>query len=348
MGNSETIPMRSLKNEEKAILLINTGSPNSINTGDVASYLRQFLMDKRVIDIPWVFRSLLVRVIIVPFRAKKSAAFYKKIWTNSGSPLKSETQKLASLVEKKTKFQTAMAMRYGNPSISQTVKELYSQGIRQVFAVPMFPHYAMSTYESVVEEFKSVCQKFSNLSVDIKEPYFENAQYLNAIIANAKPFVTKKFDHILFTYHSLPNRHLVKTDPTKNHCLQKENCCHIESEAFVYCYKAQTYRTTLKLAEKLKLKEGQYSISYQSAMRGEWIGPSTESVLTQIPKKGVKSLVVIAPGFVTDNLETLEELQIRGKDYFLNAGGKKYTFVPCLNSTTPWVNAISQWAGEVL
>ena len=329
----------------KGILLMNLGSPGSTAVKDLRAYLDEFLMDKRVIDKPWLLRALLVKGIIVPFRAPKSAEAYKTVWTDEGSPLIVITRQLQNALQKKINKPVAIAMRYGNPSPEEGFDELLQKdaSITEVIAVPLYPHYAMSSYETAVEYAKEIYQKKKySFKLTFVPPFYDDAAYLHALAENIRPFLDASWDHILFSYHGVPARHLIKSDITGNHCLQSPDCCEVASPAHEYCYRHQAIFTTKRVTEILNIPETKYSISFQSRLGKGWLTPFTDVRLQQMPSEGIKKLIIICPAFVSDCLETLEEIAIRGKESFMQAGGESYRMIPCLNSNELWVEALAQ------
>ena len=334
----------------KGIILMNLGSPDSTSVPDVRRYLRQFLMDERVIDMPWLSRFLLVQGIIVPFRAPKTAAAYRTIWTKDGSPLISLTRQLVDALQEQLVTPVEMAMRYGNPSIGTAFKNLLKKNkdIDQVIAIPMYPHYAMSSYETAVENAREVHKKNNySFRLDFIRPYYNDPDYIASLAANMHPYLQQDYDHILFSYHGIPERHLIKADPTGSHCLKMENCCSVESPAHATCYRHQCYTTTRLVTERLGIPTDRYSISFQSRLgKDPWLKPYTDFRLEEMPKEGIKKLLILCPAFVSDCLETLEEIEERGKEAFLHAGGESYTMIPCLNVHPQWVQTLVSWAGS--
>ena len=329
---------------KKILLLGNLGSPDSPTTKDVRSYLDEFLMDERVIDIPYLIRYLLVKGIIVPFRAPKSAKKYKTIWTNEGSPLITITKQLADLVHQKTNMPVYVCMRYANPTPKFALDSIQREhpDAEEVIFLPLYPHYAMSSYETAVEHVISHHEKGAySFSLSVIKPYYKDEKYIQALAESIRPYLKEKHDHILFSYHGIPVRHLKKTDPTKNHCAKCDNCCEITSDAHAVCYRHQVKVTTELVAQYLGLQEGRFSFSFQSRLGSDkWLQPYTAEQLKKFPKNGIKNLIVVSPAFVSDCLETLEEIQVEGKEEFEEAGGEHYVTVPCLNTDTLWIEAI--------
>jgi len=335
---------------KRAIVLMNLGSPDSTEVKDVKRYLNEFLMDERVIDKPWLLRALLVKGIIVPFRAPKSAEAYKSIWTDEGSPLIVISKQLRDALDKEVEEPVAIAMRYGNPSPKAAFDELVQKNpdLEEVVAVPMYPHYAMSSYETAVdyavEQHKTGGYKFKLTTI---KPYYDNAEYIHALIESIRPHLSNEWDHILFSYHGVPERHIYKGDVTGQHCLKVPNCCDVPSAAHQYCYRHQCWVTTKIVTERLNISKDKFTFSFQSRLgRDPWLQPYTAQMFEELPKKGVKKLLVVCPAFVSDCLETLEEIAEEGKESFMHAGGESFEMIPCLNVHPLWVGAIAKWVKE--
>ncbi|MBC6491579.1 ferrochelatase [Flavihumibacter stibioxidans] len=329
---------------KRGIILMNLGSPDSTSVKDVRRYLNEFLMDERVIDMSYLGRLLLVRGIIVPFRAPKSAKAYASIWTDEGSPLIVLTKQLQAALQEQVAEPVAIAMRYGNPSPKQAYDELLRRepGLEEVILVPMYPHYAMSSYETAVEYAKEQHLKGGyTFKLDIVPPYYNEPHYLETLAESIRPFLEQEYDHILFSYHGVPERHIHKGDITGSHCLKVANCCEVNSPAHKQCYRHQCVFTTKKMAEYLQLPEGKWSFSFQSRLgRDPWLQPYTAVRFEEMPKEGIKKLLVVCPAFVSDCLETLEEIAEEGKEEFLHAGGETFTMIPCLNVHPMWVKTL--------
>jgi ferrochelatase len=335
---------------KRAIVLMNLGSPDSTNVKDVKKYLDEFLMDERVIDKPWVLRALLVKGIIVPFRAPKSAEAYKTIWTEKGSPLIVISKQLRDALKKEVEEPVAIAMRYGNPSVKDAFDELVEKNpdLEEVLAVPMYPHYAMSSYETAVEhateQYKKGKYQFKLTTI---KPYYDNEEYINALCESIKPHLQTEYDLMLFSYHGVPVRHIYKGDVTGQHCLKVTDCCDVPSEAHKYCYRHQCWTTTKLVTERLNIAKDKWQFSFQSRLgRDPWLQPYTAVQLAELPKQGVKKIVVVCPAFVSDCLETLEEIAEQGRESFLHNGGEKFEMIPCLNVHPLWVRAIAKWANQ--
>ena len=334
----------------KGIVLMNLGSPDSTRVKDVRRYLNQFLMDERVIDMPYLSRLLLVKGIIVPFRAPKSAEAYRTIWTKEGSPLIELTRQLAAAVELETGIPVEMAMRYGNPSIKVAYENLLKKNdqLEEIIAIPLYPHYAMSSYETAIENAREVYRKEGHkFRLKFIKPYYNEPQYIHPLAERIRPYLQQEHDHILFSYHGIPERHLLKSDPTGAHCLKMENCCSTSSVAHETCYRHQCFVTTNLVTAVLGIPSGKYSISFQSRLgRDPWLKPYTDFRLKEMPAEGKKKLLILCPAFVSDCLETLEEIEERGKETFMEAGGESYTMIPCLNVHPSWVKTLGSWVKE--
>lgn len=327
------------------ILLVNLGTPKAPTARAVRPYLRQFLSDPLVIDIPALWRWLLVNLIIVPFRSPKSAAAYQKIWKNGGSPLMINSQALADGVQKNlgSGYAVVLAMRYGSPSIANGLKELISKGVREIRVLPLYPQYSLASTESVFKEVRRIMKKRGD-TVPVKElPAFcDDSGFVGSVAACGRDLLGQmKPDHILFSFHGLPERQVRATDHSGGHCLVASDCCSRDVPENKNCYARQCHKTADAVAEHLGLRSEQYSVSYQSRLgRTPWLKPYTDHLFMELPKKGLKRILVFSPAFVADCLETLEELQMRGREQFLQAGGEEMQVVPCPNSRPEWVKAV--------
>jgi ferrochelatase len=334
-------------NATKAIILMNLGSPDSTEIKDLKKYLTQFLMDERVIDKSYFVRSLLVKGIIVPFRAKKSAEAYKSVWAAEGAPLIVISKQLQQLIQKKFEEPVELVMRYGQPSGEEVLKKVHEQNknLDEIILLPLYPHYAMSSYETAVEDIKDAHIKggYSSRITTIK-PFYNNETYLRALAESIKPYLQEDFDKILFSYHGLPERHIKKADVTGCHCLKVNDCCHVPSAAHDFCYRHQTIFTTEAIIKALNIPPEKAEQTFQSRLgRDPWLTPFTAVRLTELPKEGIKKLLVVCPAFVSDCLETLEEMAIQGKEIFLNAGGESFELIPCLNTQPLWIQTVTGW-----
>jgi len=334
-----------------AVLLLNLGSPDSPSVPDVKRYLHEFLGDERVIDKPGsaLLRGLLVHGIIIPFRAKKSAHAYSTVWTEQGSPLVVTSRSTQAKLQARTALPVELAMNYGNPSIPDVLRRLVTQGIDRVLLFPQYPHYAMSSWETVVAKVHREAAKLApDLKIECVQPYYRDADYIDALVTSARPYLDRPYDHLLFSYHGIPVRHLTKADSSQAHCQVVADCCNTCSPAHATCYKAQVTRTTQLFAEKAGLDPKKWSISFQSRIAGEpWISPYTDHLFDELPKQGKKRLHVITPAFVTDCLETLEEIRVAGAEQYKQAGGEEFTHIPCLNDQPVWIDfldrRVRQW-----
>jgi ferrochelatase len=333
----------------KAVLLVNLGSPDSPSVSDVRRYLREFLMDGRVMDVAWPWRALIVGIILIK-RPRQSAGAYHKIWMPEGSPLIVTSRHVQAELQKRVNAPVELAMRYQNPPIPNAIRKLRECGVDELFLIPLFPHYAMSSYESVVERVKGTAAKLApQMRIVVQPPYFDSPDYIAALVASAENHLRQGYDHLLFSFHGIPERHLLKSDPTGGHCLVKENCCDVASPAHATCYRAQCFKTVAAFVTKAGIPAGKFSVSFQSRLgHGPWLKPYTDFELAALPKRGVKKLLVICPTFVSDCLETLEEIGIRGRETFLNAGGKEFTQIPCLNEHPLWIAALEKMARRFL
>lgn len=323
---------------------MNLGSPDSTSVKDLRRYLGEFLMDERVIDLPWLSRFLLVKGIIVPFRAPKSAAAYRTVWTKEGSPLMVISKELRDAVQQVVEEPVALAMRYGEPAPWTAFDELLEKvpDLEEVVLLPLYPHYAMSSYETAVEYAKEVHAKRKyKFRLTVVPPFYNEPAYLHALTESIRPFLQQDYDQILFSYHGVPERHIYKGDITGQHCLKVADCCNVQSPAHRQCYRHQCIFTTQRAVEILSIPAGKFGMSFQSRLgRDPWLQPYTAERLSKLPGEGVKKLLVACPAFVSDCLETLEEIAEQGKETFLHAGGESFTMIPCLNTHPLWVKAV--------
>lgn len=323
----------------KGILLINLGSPRDLELKSIKDYLKEFLSDDLVIDYPKFLQQILVNWIIIPSRYKNTREAYSEIWTENGSPLIHDTIALGEKVGAKSGALVEVSMRYQFPSIEEGLKKLKAKGCSEIFVVPLYPHYAMSTVLTTEREVKRIESKLGlDLRLNFIGAFYNEGGYISSLSDVINRNRQKESDYLLFSYHGIPNRHLIKTDPTKNHCLKVKNCCEIESKAKPFCYKAQVLETSKLCAKKLELKDNEWGVSFQSRIGPGWIQPFTDKELVRLAEEGIQNLDVVCPAFVTDNLETLEEMNIRGRETFLEAGGKSFKYIPCLNNEESWVD----------
>ena len=333
----------------KGILLNNLGSPDTTETKDVKKYLEEFLMDERVIDIPYWKRYLLIKGIILKTRPKKSGAAYKKIWWKEGSPLVVISERFTKKLIKKVDLPVTLAMRYGSMTMEKGIKELADKGVTEIFLAPLYPHYAMSSYETVVTKAEEIiAAKYPNIKLDVLPAFYNKPGYIKAMSSNiANHLKGFDYDHILFSYHGIPERHILKSDVTKSHCKIDGSCCERNSVAHHTCYRHQCFETTKEIVKTLGLKEGTYSNSFQSRLlKDPWLKPYTDFELEKFPSEGQKKLAVITPAFVADCLETLEEIAMEGKEEFLKFGGTDYKHIPCMNDNDDWVDVMVSWIND--
>ena len=337
--------------ESKAALLVNLGSPDSPSEDDVRRYLNEFLMDEHVIDQPWIIRRLIVSLFVLPKRPARSAEAYASVWTDEGSPLVHISQKLLAKVRQSTSVPVELAMRYGQPDMESAIVKLASKpGIKELLLFPLYPHYAMSTVKTVVENAKRIIAEHQlPVSLSVHPTFYDHDGYIDALISSARPWLEKEYDHLIFSYHGLPERHILKDDPTHNHCLKSGDCCQKPSTAHNTCYRHQVYRTTACFVEKAGIPVDKYSVTFQSKIgRDKWLEPSTHDTLKQLAEKGVKRVLVICPAFVADCLETLEEIGMEAREEFIKAGGESLELIPCLNDHPDWVQLVSDWVKQPL
>ena len=331
---------------KKGVLLVNLGSPNSPEPKDVKKYLGEFLMDERVIDVPFWARTLLVKGIILNTRPKASAAAYKKIWWEEGSPLIVLSERLQKKLQKQIEVPVALAMRYGSMTIKKGLQELVDKGVEEVLLFPLYPQFAMATTETITvlaEELR--LQYFPNLKIESVRAFYNKPDYIEVLSNSIKNHLKgKNYEHLLFSYHGVPERHIRKRDVTKSHCKIDGSCCVTASKAHEYCYKHQCLEVTRLVAEKLQFKENTYSTSFQSRLGFDpWLQPYTDRTIERLGKEGIKNMAIVTPAFVSDCLETLEEIAMEGQEIFHEMGGQDFTTVPCLNDDDEWVALLSKW-----
>jgi ferrochelatase len=332
------------------LILINLGSPDSPKTPDVRRYLDEFLMDERVIDVNVLLRNLLVRGIILNTRPKKSAEAYNKVWTDEGSPLIVTSQTLTEAVRKLWDGPVALGMRYGNPSISHALEEIRQAGAEEAIVVPLYPHYSMSSYETVVAKvLEDLPQMADPIKVHFLQPFYDHPVYRNVLAEVTKPYLAGEWDHLLFSFHGVPVRHIEKRDPSDCYCLKTDDCCFTDHPATPMCYRAQCRRTARFLAEDLGLSEDKWSVAFQSRLGNDpWLEPATEPTTEKLAEEGIRSLKLICPAFVADCLETIEEIDMEVRETFIEAGGKEFEMIPCLNADPRWAQAIVDMAPDAL
>jgi ferrochelatase len=330
--------------KDQALLLVNLGSPASTEVADVRRYLNQFLMDPYVIDLPWPVRRLLVSLILLR-RPRESAHAYASIWWDEGSPLVVLSRRLQrAMTGVWRQGPVELAMRYGEPSIETQLLALAGQGIRNITLAPLYPQFADSTVTTVIEEARRVLRaRQLPVKLSVLEPFYDQPEYLEALVASVRPQLAQDFDHLLLSFHGLPERHLRKLDTSGQHCCEAEDCCATApAEVLATCYRAQCLRSARAFAERAGLAEDKWSVSFQSRLgRAKWIEPYTEQQLEALAAQGVKKVLVMCPAFVADCIETLEEIGDRGAGQFRAAGGEELVLVPCLNDHPSWVSALN-------
>ena len=337
---------------KRAVLLVNLGSPDSTSVPDVQRYLTEFLGDERVIDRPGEpWRSLLVKRIIVPRRAPKSAHAYEQIWTKEGSPLLAISRRVRDLLAARlgASTPTYLAMRYGNPAIASVLTQIAADGIEEILLFPQYPHYAMSSWETVVVKVVAEAARVApRVRITTVQPFYQHPEYIGAMHAVLAPYLAQPYDHVLFSFHGIPERHLRKADSSRAHCTVVADCCTTCSPAHATCYRAQCLATTRALVARAGIPAGKHSVSYQSRLQGEpWLSPFTDFELPRLAKEGKKRLLVLCPAFVADCLETIEEISGEGKELFMSAGGEAFAQVPCLNDHPAYIeflaNRVQEW-----
>ncbi|MCO8168213.1 ferrochelatase [Pseudomonas sp. 21LCFQ02] len=329
---------------DHALLLINLGSPASTSVADVRRYLNQFLMDPYVVDLPWPIRRLLVSLILIK-RPEQSAHAYASIWWDEGSPLVVLSKRLQAKMQAQWQHgPVELAMRYGEPSIESVLERLAGQGIRQVTLVPLYPHFADSTVTTAIEEVKRVVRdKGLDMQFNLLPPFYDQPEYLEALVQTTRPYLEQPYDHLLLSFHGLPERHLRKLDPTGKFRFQDDEACmNAPAEVLATNYRAQCIQSAAAFAKLAGIADGKWSVSFQSRLgRDKWIEPYTEQRLDELASKGVKRLLVMCPAFVADCIETLEEIGDRGAEQFKEAGGDELVLVPCLNDDEHWAVALN-------
>jgi ferrochelatase len=336
---------------KRAVLIANLGSPDSTSVPDVRRYLREFLGDGRVIDIAAPLRFILLEGIILRTRPKRTAHAYSKIWTPGGSPLVVTSESVRSKLAERIGGDVPVraAMRYGNPSIPDIIDSLAAGGYDDVLLFPQYPHYAMASWETVVARIREVAAaRAPAMRLTCVQPFYGDADYIEMLYAVASPALAGPYDHVLFSYHGIPERHLRKADSSRSHCTMFAECCVSPSPAHATCYRAQCVRTTKEFARRAGLDPSKYSMSYQSRLAGEpWLQPFTDVELEKLPKDGVKRLLVMCPSFLADCLETLEEISMVGRETFLSAGGESFEKITCPNDHPVFIdflaNRVQKW-----
>jgi ferrochelatase len=333
--------------KKTAILLVNLGSPDSPAPGDVYRYLTEFLNDPRVIDIPWLGRKLLVNGIIVPFRHRKSAAVYKKLWTENGSPLIHSGKEVAKLLQARLadNEKVFLAMRYQNPSMDSVLKEIQDWNPDKIILIPLFPQYASASGGSVIDKALKIISKWWVIpEIRVVSQFFDQPDYIRGFVENGKQFNLAEYDHVLFSYHGLPERQVDKV--YEDRACRNHSCEHEINEENKFCYKATCYATTRLIAEGLGLEESYYTVCFQSRLGKGWIEPFSDVVIEELAKKGAKKLLVFSPAFVADCLETTIEIGEEYQELFEEHGGEKVQLVPSLNEGKAFVDCLERLVRE--
>lgn len=329
---------------KKGVLLVNLGTPDAPTRGAVYRYLKQFLLDRRVIDYPWLARNILVRGIIAPLRSGKSAKLYQQLWTENGSPLKYYGEVLTAGVQERLgdEFVVTLGMRYQNPSIENAIDYLLKEQVSELIVLPLFPQYAGATTGSVHEEVMRILRKKEAIpNVKMVNSYYDEPAMIKIFADNARAFDLDSYDHIMFSYHGLPQRQLRRADDC-NHCLKTDDCCSTISKINQFCYSAQCHATTRAIAAELGLSEEQYTTTFQSRLGPEaWVQPYTSEVLEEQAKQGAKRILVFSPAFVADCLETIIEISDEYQEEFEEMGGEKVDLVPSLNDNPRWIDTVT-------
>ena len=332
--------MRTMKNLN-GILLCNLGTPKSTEITDVRRYLREFLMDPHVLQMPTLLRWLLVNLLILPFRPARTAEAYRSIWTREGSPLLLYNQRLRQKLATRLEVPVALGMRYGAPSLEDAVEELVQAGCTSLLLAPLYPQFADSTTTTCVEAVTALVAR-RGIEIKVIAPFYDEKAWLDAAANSLKKSIPANTELLLLSFHGLPELHIKKSDPTGNTCLVRDDCCDAPGAAAATCYRHQCFKSAREIAKRLGLFENRYRVSFQSRLgRAKWLLPATDQVLASLPNEGIRHLAVACPGFTADNLETLEEIGIGGKETFLAAGGESFTLVPCLNDSDEWVDALA-------
>ena len=331
-----------MSENKTGVLLINLGSPKELTKKSVRKYLKVFLSDDYVLDLPKILQQIILRVFILPFRPKNTLEAYELIWTPEGSPLIISTESIAKKLSSKTGWDVDYAMRYEDPSIENALLNFKSKGIYKIIVISLYPHNAMATTITTEIETRIVANKLSeDFELVFTKPFFDNEIYINAISKTIKPHIEKaSFDKIVFSYHGIPKRQAKKTDETGEHCFSDSNCCEIAGDGSKDCYRSHTRIASDLTAKKLGLSDDQWEVAYQSRLGPGWLTPFTDKRLAELPEEGKKNIAVLCPSFISDCLETLEEIDIRGRKTFFDAGGKNMTYIPCLNDSEDTINLL--------
>jgi ferrochelatase len=327
--------------EKVGVLLINLGTPDSPSVRDVRSYLSQFLNDPRVIDIPWLTRKILVNLIIVPFRAPKSAKIYQKLWTDKGSPLLFHSIRAKDLLQRELgeTYAVHLAMRYKNPSIPDELEKMRRANYKKIIVLPMFPQYASASTGSAMEEVMRVVRSWWVIpEIRFVSQYYDHPDYIEGFVDRGKQFDLNSYDHVLFSYHGLPERQVDKVY-SDGHCADHD-CEHEITEENKYCYKATSYATTRLIASRLGIPQEKYTVCFQSRLDQKWLKPFSDEVVRDCAKKGMKNILVFSPAFTADCLETIIEIGEEYQEIFHTHGGNRVQLVESLNDHPRWIQCL--------
>lgn len=330
-------------NKKTAIILANVGTPDKPNISAVRRFLFHFLNDKYVIDLPWLLRKFLVNCIIIPFRIKKSTALYKRLWTENGSPIIYYSEELKRKLQKQLgdQFEVFLGMRYGKPGYREAIKEIKKVGLSRIVIFPLFPQYAQSTTETAIVSAEKEIKKLEiKAEVIIINQFYNHPKYIEAIATQTKKYDLRKYDHIVFSYHGLPNRQAEKCHPGIK--VETCNCSISMPEHGQFCYRATCYATSRLIAKELGLQKSDYTDAFQSRLSKNWLSPFTDDILLEKLKEGKKNILVLAPSFVTDCLETVIEIGADYQDLFKKEGGQMLQLVEGLNSKDIWVDSLKE------
>lgn len=329
---------------KRAVLMLNLGSPDSTKVEDVREYLGEFLMDERVLDAPKPIRWMVVNGAILPFRAKASAEAYENVWMDEGAPLIVYSERVRDQLREHFDFPVEIAMRYRKPSVPDALAKFKADGIEELFIFPMYPHYAMSSYETaVVQVYEEMHKLDFQANTRLVQPYYQDDDYIEALAASAEPFLKdpEAWDMLLFSFHGIPVRHLEKSDPSGAHCQKTPDCCNVCNPAHATCYRHQCLTTVRRFVDRMGIPEEKYTVSFQSRLgKDPWLTPYTDQELERLAEEGVKNIRVMCPAFVADCLETIEEISMEGKAEFLEAGGESFEQIPCLNDHPAWIEVL--------
>lgn len=336
---------------KKGILLVNLGTPDSPSRPDVRKYLNEFLMDKRVIDLHPVWRTILVKCFIVPFRSGRSAKLYQLIWREKdASPLLyySNLQRQALQDRLGEKYQVELGMRYQNPSIENALKRLRTANVDSIRVIPLFPQYASASSGSVVNKVMDILKEWPSIpDISFVNSFYDDNAMIECFAENGRKYQPDDYDHVLFSFHGLPQRQLIKSDHGQGHCLKVANCCETLTETNKSCYAAQAYYTGQQIAKQLNIPLEKYTVCFQSRLgTTPWMQPYTSEVISKLARDGKKRVLIFCPAFVADCLETIYEIQVEYKEQFIKEGGEKIQLVESLNNSAKWIESLAVLASS--